>query len=200
MHTIAIQVPNTDLTRDGKNPTDVMDAKSVIGVYASASRQKTTVLDAKRGSRRRHGPWQQVSRLGNPLFNEVIVPMASKDRWNALDPGDDSAFAQYVSKPELAGLLPVLYPGVFPNLKAYTKPRADLLAILLTGIPAGVVPGFQNFTGTHAGGPAPAEPRGAADGDSEPARAGGRGRGRLPERPTGRSTTSSPSSCGRWPA
>jgi hypothetical protein len=54
-----------------------------------------------------------------------------------------------VSKPELAGLLPVLYPGVFPNLKAYTKPRADLLAILLTGIPAGVVPGFQNFTGTQ---------------------------------------------------
>ena len=50
-------------------------------------------------------------------------------------------------QPELAGLLPVLYPGVFPHLAAYTKPRADLLAILLTGIPAGVVPGFQNFTG-----------------------------------------------------
>ena len=44
-------------------------------------------------------------------------------------------------------LLPVLYPGVFPNLAAYTKPRADLLAILLTGIPTGVVPGFQNYTG-----------------------------------------------------
>ena len=41
----------------------------------------------------------------------------------------------------------MLYPGVFPNLAAYTKPRADLAAILLTGIPAGVVPGFQNFTG-----------------------------------------------------
>ncbi len=47
-----------------------------------------------------------------------------------------------------AGLLPVLYPGVFPNLAAYKKPRADLDAILLTGIPGGVVPGFQNFTGT----------------------------------------------------
>ena len=148
VHTIAIQVPKTDLARDGKNPTDVMDAGSVIGVYASASRQKTTVLDARTGKPSGHGPWQQVSRLGNPLFNEVIVPMASKDRWNALDPWADSAFAQYVSTPELAGLLPVLYPGVFPNLKAYTKPRADLLAILLTGIPAGVVPGFQNFTGT----------------------------------------------------
>ena len=55
---------------------------------------------------------------------------------------------RYVAKPELAGLLPVLYPGVFPRLKAYTKPRADLLAILLTGIPAGIVPGFQNYTGS----------------------------------------------------
>jgi hypothetical protein len=125
-----------------------MDAGSVIGVYASASRQKTTVLDATSGKPSGFGPWQQVSRLGNPLFNEVIVPMASKDRWNALDPWADSAFAQYVSRPELAGLLPVLYPGVFPNLEAYTKPRGDLLAILLTGIPSGVVPGFQNFTGT----------------------------------------------------
>ncbi len=52
-----------------------------------------------------------------------------------------------MSRPELAGLLPVLYPGVFPRLAAYTKDRADLLAILLTGIPAGVVPGFQNYTG-----------------------------------------------------
>lgn len=60
---------------------------------------------------------------------------------------DDKNFAQYVAMPELAKLLPVEYPGVFPNLAAYTKPRADLLAILLTGIPTGVVPGFQNFTG-----------------------------------------------------
>ena len=50
---------------------------------------------------------------------------------------DDAQFTKYVNKPELAALLPVLYPGVFPNLAAYTKPRADLNAILLTGIPAG---------------------------------------------------------------
>jgi hypothetical protein len=81
------------------------------------------------------------------LFNEVIVPMAEKDKWNSRAPKDDKAFAQYVTKPELAGLLPVLYPGVFPNLAAYKKPRADLAAILLTGIPKGVVPGFQNYTG-----------------------------------------------------
>jgi hypothetical protein len=52
-----------------------------------------------------------------------------------------------VEHPELAALLPVLYPGVFPNLAAYKKPRADLVAILLTGIPKGIFPGFQNFTG-----------------------------------------------------
>ena len=55
-----------------------------------------------------------------------------------------------MTKPELSGLLPVLYPGVFPNLaklNASGKARADLAAILLTGIPAGIVPGFQNFTG-----------------------------------------------------
>ena len=147
VHTIAIQVPMSDLTRNGRRPTDPMDPGSVIGVYASASRRVIRVFDAGRGKTVGIGPYRQVSRLGNPLFNEVIVPMAEKDRWNALPPRADGAFAKYVAKPELAGLLPVLYPGVFPNLAGYTPPRADLLAILLTGIPAGVVPGFQNFTG-----------------------------------------------------
>jgi Domain of unknown function (DUF4331) len=96
-----------------------------------------------------------VSRLANPLFNEVIVPMARKDRWNTSRPSSDSDYAKYVSSPELAKLLPVLYPGVFPNLAKYTKPRADLLAILLTGIPAGVVAEFQKkfpYLGNPAGG------------------------------------------------
>src|SRR5262249_23930565 len=94
------------------------------------------------------GPWQQVSRLGNPLFNEVIVPVGDKDEWKAVDPIEDNGFAKYVKQPELAKLLPVLYPGAFPHLAAYTKDRAALEAILLTGIPNGVVDGFQNFTTT----------------------------------------------------
>lgn len=145
VHTIALQVPISDLTRDGRKPKDVLDAKSVIGVYASASRQQSKILDG--GIPVWHGPYKQVSRLGNPLFNEVIVPMAEKDKWNSLSPSEDKRFAKYVTQPELAGLLPVLYPGVFPRLAAYKKPRADLAAILLTGIPKGVVPGFQNYTG-----------------------------------------------------
>jgi hypothetical protein len=89
-----------------------------------------------------------VSRLGNPLVNEVVIPVGLKDKFNATAPSTDKQFAAHVAKPELAGLLPVLYPGVFPNLAKYTADRADLEAILLTGIPAGIVPGFQNFTGT----------------------------------------------------
>ncbi|KQP64715.1 MULTISPECIES: DUF4331 domain-containing protein [unclassified Nocardioides] len=147
VHTIALQVNITELTRDGSKPDDVMDPKSVIGVWATASRRKSRMWNANQGKYTGMGPWQQVSRLGNPLFNEVIVPMAEKDNWNASPVTADKRFAKYVAKPELQGLLPALYPGVFPNLAAYDKPRADLDAILLTGIPEGVVPGFQNYTG-----------------------------------------------------
>ncbi len=149
VHSIAIQVPATDLTAGGVRPTDPMAATSVIGVWATASRQKTRILRKDGREAKNTGPFQQVSRLGNPLFNEVITPMAEKDAWNATPPQDDRRYAPYVARPELAGLLPVLYPGVFPNLAGYAKDRADLLAILLTGIPGGVVPGFQNYTGTN---------------------------------------------------
>ena len=147
VHSIAIKIPIVELTTDYKKPTGVMDPMATIGVWASAERPKSKVYNGD-GTTTTVGSPVQVSRLGNPLFNEVIVPMASKDKWNATQPKDDKYFAEYVTTPELAGLLPALYPGVFPNLAKYTKPRADLAAILLTGIPAGIVPGFQNYTGT----------------------------------------------------
>jgi hypothetical protein len=147
VHTIAVQVDASGLTKGGSKPTDPASSKSVIGVWTSASRRAATILEED-GDVEGHGPWRQVSRLGNPLFNEVIVPMGDKDRWNAVPPSADHRFVKYVAHPELAGLLPVLYPGVFPHLAAYSKDRADLEAILLTGIPSGVIPGFQNFTGT----------------------------------------------------
>jgi len=147
VHSIVLQVPISEVTRKGDRPTDPAKASSVIGVWASAQRRKSRIFDRGQGAYVGHGPWDQVSRLGNPLFNEVIVPMAHKDAWNAHRPVNDKDYAKYVNHPELARLLPVLYPGVFPNLAAYHKPRADLNAILLTGIPTGVVPGFQNYTG-----------------------------------------------------
>ena len=146
VHTLALQVPISHLTRDGSRPEQVTDPRAVIGVYASASRSKARVILGE-GNHSGFGPWEQVSRLGNPLFNEVLVPMGKKDEWNARSPKDDSAFLGHVQQPELARLLPVLYPGVFPHLSAYTAARADLVAILLTGIPAGIIPGFQNVTG-----------------------------------------------------
>ena len=127
---------------------NVADPNAVIGVWSTASRRKVTIRSAD--GDKQSGPWVQVSRLGNPLFNEVIVPMAEKDNWNMVPPSADSAFAKYVATPEVAALLPVLFPGAFPNLAALNasgKPRLDLEAILLTGIPSGLIAGFQNFTG-----------------------------------------------------
>lgn len=146
VHTIAIKVPIKQLTKDGSAPSNVNAGKAVLGIWATASRQKAMVRNDMADAEA-VGPWVQVSRLGNPLFNEVIVPMAEKDHWNAINPHRDSNFAKYVARPELAKLLPILYPGVFPNLAALNADRADLLAILLTGIPTGIIPGFQNFTG-----------------------------------------------------
>jgi hypothetical protein len=146
IHAIAIKIPIHLLTKDGSVPTDPMKAVSVLGIWGGASRRKVYVQE--KHNKMKSGPWTQVSRLGNPLFNEVIVPVGDKDEWNAVDPIDDKGFAKYVKQPELAKLLPVLYPGAFPNLAAYTNDRADLEAILLTGIPKGVVNGFQNFTTT----------------------------------------------------
>jgi hypothetical protein len=146
VHSIVIQVPKRMLTRDGSSPTNPNDPRAVIGVYASASRRKATVLEPG-GKIDEAGPWVQVSRLGNPLFNEVIIPLGLKDVWNSLPPNDDRRFLGHVQHPEVPELLPVLYPGVFPHLAAYKKARADLVAILLTGIPPGIIKGFQNFTG-----------------------------------------------------
>jgi Domain of unknown function (DUF4331) len=146
VHSIAIKVPKSDLTRDGMTPTNAASSGAVVGVWAAASRSRAVVREPG-GQLIEAGPWVQVSRLGNPLFNEVIVPMGEKDLWNSLTPADDGQFLKYVQHPELARLLPVLYPGVFPNLAGLTAARADLVAILLTGLPSGVVPGFQNFTG-----------------------------------------------------
>ncbi|MGO9961627.1 MAG: DUF4331 domain-containing protein [Solirubrobacteraceae bacterium] len=148
VHSIALQVPKTELTKDGSTPTNPMSPTSVIGVWAAASRRRVNVRELGQGHGVEVGPWVQVSRLGNPLFNEVIVPMGEKDRWNSLPAAADGEFLQYVEHPELGRLLPVLYPGQFPNLAALSAPRADLVAVLLTGLPSGIVAGFQNYTGS----------------------------------------------------
>jgi Domain of unknown function (DUF4331) len=127
-HTIAIQVPTSQVTLFGK-PT--------IGVYASASRQSRTILRGD-GTRNSSGPWQQVSRLANPLVNEVVIPLGKKDLWNASDPRGDSQFAGEYTEPEVTALENLLYPVLDD---APTTGRGDLVAVLLTGVPG------LNFTG-----------------------------------------------------
>jgi Domain of unknown function (DUF4331) len=149
VHSIALQVPITKIT----DPT-----RPVIGVWTTASRRRGGIFGDAGEPDVRFGPWRQVSRLGNPLVNEVIIPMSKKDYWNTQPPRNDKQFATYVAHPELAALLPVLYPPDppaflgFPHLQAAVTAgtvRADLEAILLTGIPAGVVsPSFTTFTGS----------------------------------------------------
>ena len=152
VHTLALQVPMNLLTRDGIAPTS---ATGTIGVWTTASRQQVRIYEGAdrrdAGSVSNFGPFVQVSRLGNPLFNEVLIPLSTKDYWNSQPPSEDAQFAGYVSTPQLAALLPGLFPGVFPNLAAFNAtnvPRSDLVAILHTGIPSGLVPGFAgNYTG-----------------------------------------------------
>ncbi|GIF25840.1 hypothetical protein BJ973_003114 [Actinoplanes tereljensis] len=151
VHSIALQIPLHMVRRDGKKKVRASDPGAVIGVWTSASRRQVQVRQGdKKNADVEVGPQVQVSRLGNPLVNEVVIPMAQKDLFNSLEPKEDKRFSKFVEQPELAGLLPVLYPGLFDNLAALNKaktPRADLVAILLTGIPDGLIDGFQNATG-----------------------------------------------------
>ena len=149
VHSIVIQVPIDKLTRDGSVPKNPLSPKAVLGIWGAAARRAVKIHDFARHDHMQSGPWRQVSRLGNPLFNEVIVPMSQKDQWNESQPAHDKAYLPYTLHPELGGLLPVLYPGVFPHLAGLTAPRVDLEAVFLTGIPAGILPGFQNSTGSR---------------------------------------------------
>ena len=147
-HTIAIQVPIKDLTRTGKLAKNADDPVAVIGIYASASRQSRRVLRSD-GSVQNSGKYVQVSRLGNPLINEVIIPLGKKDYWNASDPAGDKQFLKNYENPELAGIVNLLYGTALGSLggaPARTTGRTDLSLILLTGVP---LPGGKNlnFTG-----------------------------------------------------
>ncbi len=159
VHTIAAQVPKSELT--DASLSDPTDPSSTIGIWATASRRRARVLhnaepeDDDDPLLTEAGQFTQVSRLGEPLINEVIIPLGHKDFWNNQDPVNDSQFLKYYTNPELQNLLPVLYPRVFPNLANLltqspdSRPRNDLVAILLTGIPNGFVPRFSgNFTGS----------------------------------------------------
>ena len=104
-HTIAIEVPISTLQKTGRTTataTSILDGDFVIGVYASASRPAITTLSTTGDKPSTSGAWVQVSRLGMPLTNEVIIALGDKDKWNATSPANDGQFIPYFKNPELA--------------------------------------------------------------------------------------------------
>jgi hypothetical protein len=141
-HSIVLQIPIPQLTRTHQLPSGPDDPGAVIGIYTSARRKRVQVLSILRGSVLR-GEFVQVSRLGNPLVNAVLIPLGQKDRWSMSDPAHDSQFQHFYETPELATVVNLLYPTLSD---ARTTGRADLVDLLLTGLS---LPGGHNlnFTG-----------------------------------------------------
>jgi hypothetical protein len=137
--TLAMELPISCLTA-GTDP--------VIGAFTTASLRQGRLLDGSPATglgkvTRSGGAWTQVSRLGMPLVNELIIGIDDKDKFNASKPRNDAAnFSDYVTNP----VLPALIQTLFPSAVAPTNfPRSDLVAVFLKGIsgvnqPATVVP------------------------------------------------------------
>ena len=130
VHGIALQIPISQLD----------DRDHIVGVWATTERKSVSVTRPATApavrltaQAERRAKWVQVSRLGNPLVNEVIIPTALKDRWNGSQPRSDgrAPFFKYYREPVLAALINQLYPGV---VNAPEKNRADLVQVFLTGV------------------------------------------------------------------
>lgn len=126
--TIALELPRSCLT-NGREP--------VIGAWTTASLRQARLLDGAppaglQTSEKPGGAWVQVSRLGMPLVNEVVIGLKDKDRFNAGKPVNDAALADYVTHPTLPALLEIALasPGIAPK----NLPRNDLVTTFLTGI------------------------------------------------------------------
>jgi hypothetical protein len=140
VHSIVLQVPEEKVTKDGDEVDSVNSKNAVVGVWASTERKRLSVLasssrrdddddDNERGRDSGSGDWVQVSRLGNPLVNEVIIPTRLKDKFNSTIPADDAQYAGFVVKPELAGILNALF-----GVNAPETNRVDIVNTVLVGL------------------------------------------------------------------
>jgi hypothetical protein len=131
VHAIVLQVPESHVTRNRKAVGSPSASNAVVGVWASTERESLRVTGSGRRTRG-HVRDVQVSRLGNPLVNELVIPLGKKDMFNATQPSGDLAnFGKYVLSPELAKVINILYPG----LNVPETNRTDIVQALLTGIP-----------------------------------------------------------------
>lgn len=168
--TIGIEIPTSLITANGQAPTGPTDPNAIIGFYSTASRPGTRVLNTN-GTQTVTGDCSvaqapstgcvQVSRIANPLFNELFVPRGTsptisendKDLYNAQLPAMDGVaqvgglsrrdYAQgTAARPvEPVNLINILYPVIFD---APTQGRVDLVRVFLTGVPGLNRPPFQN--------------------------------------------------------
>ncbi|HEX6021199.1 MAG TPA: DUF4331 domain-containing protein [Solirubrobacter sp.] len=129
-HSFVLQVPTSEVTRDGKPVTGPNKRNSVVGVWSTTERQVIKVNKRdKRGKDKVE--WRQVSRLGNPLINEVVIPIGMKDKFNATSPANDRKnFGAFALNPEPARILNTLF-----NLGVKETDRTDIVQALLTGVP-----------------------------------------------------------------
>lgn len=102
VHSIALEIPTTKLTANGQPPAPGPSAANTLGIWASSSRRKFRVLfnHARRRTGVEYGPWVQVSRLGLPLVNEVLIGLQDKDKYNSTHPSRDvENFGAYLLNP-----------------------------------------------------------------------------------------------------
>lgn len=132
---IALNAPIAYLTRNGQFNRDPRDPNAIVGIWMSTNRSSMTVRSP--GKSESSGGMVQVSRLGMPLVNELVIPLGLKDAFNGLDPTQDAAALStpdgripLVQDPEPAKLLKALY-----GIDVPPAPRNDLVTVFLTGVP-----------------------------------------------------------------
>ena len=137
VNSIVLQLPEALVTRDRQNVTGAGDDQAAVGVWATTYRQRLQVSNrssrqTRRSQVRRRSDagWTQVNRLGNPLVNELVVPLTLKDRFNRTQPHNDKQYAAAVLKPFPAAALNALF-----DLGIKETNRTDIVQALLTGIP-----------------------------------------------------------------
>ena len=133
VQSIVLQLPEARVTRDRKAVSGATGSNAVVGVWASTERQRLQVTNSAAVSRRasRGSDWVQVSRLANPLVNELFVPQTLKDKYNRTQPsGDLKNFGKFALNPFLAGALNQLL-----DLGVKASDRTDIVQALFTGIP-----------------------------------------------------------------
>jgi uncharacterized protein DUF4331 len=143
--TIAIEVPITRVTSDAK--PSATTANPVIGMYASTARQRVRKLHDGKDGAKDSGPFVQISRMANPLVNELIIPTPMKDKWNASEPESEGQFQANYKNPVIATALDLVYHvPIAPFDGSPASNRTDLMTVLLK------YPG-QSLNGSECGMP-----------------------------------------------